>query len=268
MASRPTERRAQLTVIGCGTAVPEPERVCSGYFLESGPVRLLVDCGPGVVHQMAVLGLPWHALTHLALTHFHTDHVGDVPMLFFALRHGMPPGRRQPLAVYGPPGVRAFFSGLAGVFGEHLHDPGFPIEVFELEAGQSMALAEGVAISAHPTPHTAASVAYRVRTPDGDAAFTGDTGYSEEVAEFVRGVRVLVAECSLPDDAAVPTHLTPGRLARMARRAAPGMLVVTHVYPQVDRATLPDALRAAGYEGPAMLAFDGLQLSVYLGVHS
>lgn len=260
--SRPIEPAARITVAGCGTAVPDGDRACSGYFLETGRVRLLLDCGPGVVHRLARFHLDWQGITHLAISHFHTDHVGDVPMLFFALRHGMPPGRVQPLTVYGPVGVRALLAGLASVFGEHLRDPGFPVEVVELEPGRSVPLGEGARASAHQTPHTANSLAYRIVTEAGDVGYTGDTGYSEEVADFLAGTSILVAECSLPDDAAVPTHLTPSRLGRMAARAAPARLVVTHVYPQLDRAQIPDRLRASGWTGPCLVAFDGLQLPV------
>jgi ribonuclease BN (tRNA processing enzyme) len=250
--SRPSDRPARLTVAGCGTAVPEPDRACSGYFVEAGRVRLLLDCGPGVVHRLARLQLGWQEITH----------VGDVPMLFFALRHGMPPGRVQPLTVYGPVGVRAFFAGLVAVFGEHLHDPGFPVDVIEVEPGRSVPLGDDASASAHRTPHTSNSIAYRIVTQAGDVGYTGDTGYSEDVADFLAGTSILVAECSLPDDAAVPTHLTPSRLGRMAARAAPAQLVVTHVYPQLDRAQLPDRLRANGWNGPCLVAFDGLQLPV------
>ena len=72
-----------LTVIGCGMAVPDAERVCSGYHLATHGVALLFDCGPGVVHRMATLGVAWQEITHLCITHFHNDHTGDVAALFF-----------------------------------------------------------------------------------------------------------------------------------------------------------------------------------------
>jgi ribonuclease BN (tRNA processing enzyme) len=254
----------RLTVAGCGTAVPDPGRVCSGYFLETPSARMLLDCGPGVVHHLARFGLPWQDLSQLALTHFHTDHIGDVPMLFFALRHGMAPGRTDPLTVIGPPGVRKLLRRMQAVFGTHIRDPGFPVEVMELTPGAAVTLADGVSLASIPTPHTAASVAYRIETPAGPIGYTGDTGPSDDVAAFLRGLEVLVAECSLPDDQAADTHLTPARLARMANIALPARLVVTHVYPQLDRSALPGLLATAGWHGSATPAFDGLTLPLYL----
>jgi ribonuclease BN (tRNA processing enzyme) len=251
-----------LTVVGCGTAVPDAERVCSGFYLRSGSVRALLDCGPGVVHHLARFGLEWQRITHLALTHFHTDHIGDVPMLFFALRHGMPPGRSEPLTVLGPHGTRALIDRLAGVFGDHLRDPGFPVNFVEVDESGTVQLDDVNRITNHPTPHTAASHAYRLETPAGAIGYTGDTGYSEEVASFLRGCEIMISECSLPDDIPVDAHLTPGRLARMARVALPRRLVVSHVFPQLDRRDVPELLARAGWGGTTVLAYDGLRIAL------
>lgn len=252
----------RLTVIGCGTVVPDPERVCSGHLLDVGSFRVLLDCGPGVVHHLARCGVEWQGITHLALTHFHNDHIGDVPMLFFALRHGMPPGRSEPIHVLGPPGTRDLFVRMASAFGEHLRDPGFPVHIQEIESTSVAALGDGVQLRTIATPHTDESLAYRIDSSFGTLGYTGDTGPSEEVARFMAGASVLVAECSLPDDAGVATHLTPTRLARMAALASPAHLVVTHVYPQLDRAALPRLLDRAGWQGRTSIAFDGMTVDL------
>ena len=71
----------KLTTIGTGTAAPSPARVQSATLLEDDAVRVLVDCGAGAVFRMAQLGIDWRTITHLALTHFHADHLGGVPEL-------------------------------------------------------------------------------------------------------------------------------------------------------------------------------------------
>src|SRR5438552_11633053 len=43
----------------------------------SPPVRLLMDCGAGTIHGLARFGLPWLEITHIVITHFHTDHIGE-----------------------------------------------------------------------------------------------------------------------------------------------------------------------------------------------
>lgn len=248
-----------LVVAGCGTAAPDGERVCSGYWLEHGDARVLLDCGPGVVHSLARLALPWQHTTHVLLSHFHNDHTGDLPMLLFALQHGTRPERVAALTLLGPDGLRARIAHMAEAFGDHLRAPRFPLVVQELDDGDEVMIG-GLAVTATRTPHTDSSLAFRLRARGLDLGYTGDTGPSDALGAFMHGVELLIAECSLPDDSAQSIHLTPASLAALCARARPDRLVVTHVYPQLERATLPDALRARGWAGETVLAHDGLRL--------
>ncbi|HUH12845.1 MAG TPA: MBL fold metallo-hydrolase, partial [Longimicrobiales bacterium] len=124
------------------------------------------------------------------------------------------------------------------------------------------ALPSGLCLRCAPTPHTDSSVAWRLDGPEGSVGYTGDTGYADAVADFLAGVDLLVAECSLPEEEAMETHLTPARLARLAVRAAPARLVATHVYPQLASADLAALVRSAGWDGPFTRAEDGLRLRV------
>jgi ribonuclease BN (tRNA processing enzyme) len=254
--------RLTLTVVGSGTAVPEPDRVCSGYFLETTHIRLLLDCGPGVVHHLARFGLPWQDITHVALTHFHNDHIGDLPMLFFALRHGMLPARSAPLTLIGPPGTADRIDRLADALGEHVRDPGFPIRLRQDAADADIDLGDGVSLRAHPTRHTPEAVAYRVAAHAGVVGYTGDTGEDAATAEFLAGADLLVMECSLPEAHAMDSHLTPASAARMANRSRPTSLLLTHVYPLLDRSRVPELVRQAGWTGHTRMAHDGLRIAL------
>jgi ribonuclease BN (tRNA processing enzyme) len=246
-----------MTCIGTGTAVPEPDRVCSGYVLEADGLRILLDCGGGVLHNMARLGVAWQEITHLVLTHFHNDHIGDVPLLFFAWRHGMRPGRSKPLMVIGPKGTKKLIARMADIFGDHLGDPGFDVHYEELEGGENRRLSDVVRLSAAPTRHTEGSLAYRVEADARSFCYTGDTGMSRDLAIFAQGVDTLLSECSLPDDEAMETHLTPHQVVEMARIALPKRLLLTHVYPQLDRASLPELVRRGGWPGTVGVVADG-----------
>jgi ribonuclease BN (tRNA processing enzyme) len=251
-----------LTCIGTGTAVPEAEHVCSGYLLESHGLRILLDCGGGVVHRMACLGLDWRDITHLVITHFHNDHIGDLPLLFFAWKHGMRPGRSQPLTLIGPQGVRLLIQKMAGVFGGHLSAPGFEIVIREIHDGEEIRLDAATRLLAASTPHTEESLAYRIETGARSFCYTGDTGPGSDVAIFAQGVDLLLMECSVPDEDAMDTHLTPSQVAEMARIALPRRLLLTHIYPQLDRDRLPDLVRAGGWPATIEVAQDGTTYEV------
>lgn len=250
----------RVTVAGSGTAAPEPDRVCSGYFVRAGGSRLLMDCGPGVVHHLARFGLAWAGIDHLLITHFHNDHIGDIPMLLFAMKWGVPEARTRPLTLWGPAGLRQRLRSMAVAFGDHVADPGFPVDVREVEPGQGGVM-DDVGFQTVKTPHTDESMAFRLEHDGVAIGYTGDTGYSDAVAHFLVGVHVMIAECSLPDDEAIDTHLTPSRLAAMATAADPGRLLVTHVYPQLARQDVAGLLREAGWTGTTVRAEDGLALA-------
>jgi ribonuclease BN (tRNA processing enzyme) len=252
----------EIIVVGSGTAVPHAERVGSAYFVRIGTSRVLLDCGPGVVHHMARFELPWWEITHLCLSHFHTDHIGDVPALIFALKYGQAEPRTAPLTVFGPPGTRKLFRKLAAAFGDFIKEPGFPLEIVELKPGKRQSLNDVAHISAAPTPHTDASVAFRIDGPQSSMGYTGDTDQHVDVGSFLQAVDLLISECSLPDELAMDGHLTPTRVAALARVALPKRIMLTHMYPQLPRSEVVELIRKAGWEGEMILAEDGLRVAL------
>lgn len=251
-----------LTCIGTGTAAPEPDRACAGFLVEVEEGRILFDCGPGVLRSMAQHRVPWPDITHLALTHFHNDHIGDVPALFQAWKHGMRPARTAPLIVVGPIGTAGLLDGMARLFGRHVGEPGFDVEVCELAGEGEIPIGRSAVLRAGATRHTAVALAYRLESGVRSFCYTGDTGPVEEVALFARDVNTLLAECSVPDEERMSTHLSPSGLAWLARLAMPHRLLVTHIYPQLSRDAVPDLVRAAGWPGPLHVVHDGMRIEL------
>lgn len=255
----------RYTCLGSGVLLPDDARRSAAHRVDAGDVRLLMDCGAGTLHGFDRHGVPWNDVTHVALSHFHADHVGDVAALLFALQHGLSPAREAPLEILGPQGTRRFMDGLETAFGNWVRERSFPVAVHELAPGGRSVLGEGVELLCHPTPHTDRSLAYRVESHDGVVGYTGDTGPSADVAEFLAGVDLLVAECSHPEELGHDNHLTPSGVAALARAAGPRLLLLTHVYPTLPLEELPERVRAAGYSGETALARDGLAVEVARG---
>jgi ribonuclease BN (tRNA processing enzyme) len=91
--------------------------------------------------------------------------------------------------------------------------------------------------------------------------YTGDTGYSDALADWAGPCDLLLAECSLPDEHAVDTHLTPERAGRLAATAGAKHLVLTHFYPVFgDRD--PAALARSAFDGRVTAASDGNRFEV------
>jgi ribonuclease BN (tRNA processing enzyme) len=245
-----------VTVLGSGTVAPSAGRVAPAHWVEAGALRLLLDCGAGSLHRAAALAVPWHAVTHVAITHFHADHWGELPHLLFALRWGIEPARHEPLVVLGPPGLRGRLEHLAGAFGPWVLDPGYPLEVVELGGDGPRSLGAGVSLEWTRTPHTDESLALAVRAAQRRLVYTGDTGPSAELARWARGCDLLLAECSLPEERALAVHLSPSEAGALARDAEAKSLVLTHFYPPMEAAQ-PARRAARTYAGPVAAARDG-----------
>jgi ribonuclease BN (tRNA processing enzyme) len=245
----------RLTTLGTGTASPST-RVNAGHLVEAGAVTLLMDCGSGVVHRMGAVGANWLGITHLAITHFHPDHTLDLTTLMFAWKYGTLPPRAAPLVILGPVGVSKLIEQFVGLYGETVRTPGFPMEVRELAPGERVDLGDGVTLEAHKVPHTAESVAYSVKRGGARLVYTGDTGFDTAVAEWARGCDLLLAECSLPEQLAIASHLTPAQVGVMAEVAEPARLVLTHFYPPVLEEDIAGII-SLRYSGDVVIATDG-----------
>ena len=254
------ESEAVLTVLGSGTLIPDATRHSASHHLDSGSASVLLDCGPGTVHGLADQGIAWSDLTHIAVTHYHCDHVGDLSPLLFALKHGVEPARTRPLKLLGPPGFAAFLGRVSAALGDHVLEPGFVVEVVEVHPG-SVYRDGALTFSCVSTPHTEESIAYRLEGPWGAIGYTGDTGPSDDVAAFLSGCEVVVSECALTDPPSMRFHLSPEGLAGLASVATPDLLIVTHVYPDQS----PDeAVRGVErrYEGRVCAGRDGMRVRV------
>ena len=92
--------------------------------------------------------------------------------------------------------------------------------------------------------------------------YTGDTDQHVDVGSFLQAVDLLISECSLPDELAMEGHLTPTRVAALARVALPKRIMLTHMYPQLPRSEVVELIRKAGWEGEMILAEDGLRVAL------
>jgi len=254
----------KVTIVGSGTLLPDDLHRSAGHFVDWSGGGLLLDCGSGVVHGLARDGLDWRAISHVAISHFHTDHMGDLPALLWAWRHGISADDARPKTLLGPVGLRRLMNNLATTYGEFILNPGSGLRVVELGRGVRWSdPGPGLVIRTCGVPHTPEALAFRVVTDEGEVGYTGDTGPHPPLGDFFRGVDILIAECAVPDSAPMDVHLAPSDVARLAQAATPGHLVLTHLYPGVPRPELPGIVRAGGFQGRVTVARDGESLSLH-----
>ncbi len=212
----------ELTLIGTGVAMPQPNRVQSGILVNlDSPV--LFDCGSGVLPRL----LNYAAIGHVFLTHLHLDHVADVMSL---IKAKWLCGSHD-LKIYGPSGTRKW---LSRVFEAYPYMLGrMNIEVFEMTDRDRVSIG-GYEIICAKTAHGMSSLGYGIADEMGRVrvVYSGDTEPIKSIAALASGADLLIHECSFPDSVPdVTNHTTPRMLGEMMAGVAVGRIILTHLYP-------------------------------------
>ena len=136
---------------GTGGSAPTARRGLPALLVRRGGDRILFDCGEGTQRQL-VSSVGLTELTEIFLTHFHADHWLGLPGMLktFDLR-----GRERPLAIHGPPGLRALLDLVLRMAGR----VGFELTVIELEPGDVLVRA-GYSIAPVAVAHRGPALAY------------------------------------------------------------------------------------------------------------
>ena len=251
----------EITVVGSGTVVPRLHRRQSCVVVRAGEETLVFDLGSGAVRGMLHSDLDPFDVDRIYLSHFHPDHTVDVVPLLFAIKYGAREERTRPLYVTGPEPFLQFWGSLMDVWGEWMAgDYATLVSELPIECPSPIDLT-GCLLSWAPAEHRPESIAYRIDGEGGALVYTGDTEYSQSVVDLARGAHTILIECSFPDEAPVPGHLTPSGVARIARESGVGRVVLTHLYPAVDNASLVSEVQR-NYDGEILVAEDGLKFTV------
>ena len=253
----------KLVVLGSGTSVPHPARSSAAHWLETAGGTLLLDISAAAVHRMAQEKLDWVNLDAVWVSHFHLDHLGGLFPFLFGTKHAPDTqGRRKPLRIYGPRGLRKLFDAFDTAGGYNLLKQPFPVEIREVAPRASFDILPSLRAETFSTPHTSESLA--VKLMDGDnisLVFTSDTGYTDALASFARGVSLFLMECSFFRDKPIELHLELSEAMRLAERSGASRVMLSHLYPEWDGLDLvAEAKKLWG--GETIEARDGLRLEI------
>ena len=246
-----------VTVLGAGTAIPVKGYSPASLYIRIGREHVLLDAGAGTLQRLQAAGLPWTKLDRLFLTHYHLDHCLDLASILFALRiPGV--GRRRPLTVYGPPGLKRLYRQLNSAFHGWIRPRGFRLRLIEVR--ESTIKLPGYTVQIHRMRHyETGAVGYRLTERGRSLAYSGDTDRCQGVVELGRDADTLILECSVTDERKVPGHLTPTECGHIAAAAGCRHLVLTHFYPVFQGYDIRRRVRRA-YRGRLTLARDFARL--------
>lgn len=253
----------RLTVLGSGTSVPHPSRASSAHWLETAGGTILLDASAPVAHRMAEENLDWVGLDAIWISHFHLDHVGGLAPLLFGTKHAsQTQERRKPLSIFGPRGLEKLFRTFDEANNYRLREQPFPLEIKEVSPLERFWILPGVEAEAFSTPHTAESLALKVKDESGaKLVYTSDTGYTHALASFAEGADLFLMECSFPHSKPVETHLELKDAMFLAKLSNAGRVVLSHLYPEWDEIDLQAEAKKL-WPGETLEAVDGLTIEI------
>ena len=117
----------KLKILGSGTIKPmNPVRNCSGYLIND---CLLLDCGPGIWRAFMEAGISLSQVHHICLSHFHPDHVADLPAILMS-RYLMRDEVKQTLYLGGSEALPDWFEKVKAVCGSWIQKMAIEIVTF------------------------------------------------------------------------------------------------------------------------------------------
>ena len=249
----PALSKTQVVLLGTGNPAPNPDRSGPATAIVVKDTAYLIDFGPGVVRRAeaaavsrGIKALEPTRLRVVFVTHLHSDHTVGYPDLIFT---PWTVGRRAPLEVYGPTGLKAMTEHILEAYkvdietrtnpdgNQRTFPGGYKVNVHEIKTGM-VYKDENVTVSAFATKHAMESYGYRFETPDRSIVISGDTNPAQATIDACHGCDVLIHEAHTPGWLATRPetfqkfsakyHTTTLELAKLAREAKPRLLVLYH----------------------------------------
>ena len=276
----PATTRTQVVLLGTGNPGPDPDRSGPATAIIVNGTAYLVDFGPGVIRRASaafrdkgIAALEPVKLRVAFVTHLHSDHtVGYADLIFTPWTIG----RRTPLEVYGPRGLKSMTEHLLEAYridietrtnpdgNQRTFPEGHTVRAHEISSGGVVYKDSNVTVTAFPTKHAMMSFGYRFDTPDRSIVISGDTSPTQETIDACRRCDILIHEVHTPAWLATRPetfqrfsekyHTTTPQLAELASKARPRLLVLYHYNGLTNAELMSDML--SRYAGPFVIGRD------------
>ena len=234
----------EITVLGKSPSWSDADGACSGYLVQEGDFRLLLDCGNGVFSKLRCV-TDYVDVDAVLISHLHADHFLDLMPFSCALTYAP---RQQPVPVagwpgtsdparpdlYAPAGAAEVFRRVSGAWGmEDLIERAFSLR--EYDPADELAIGPFTARLCE-VPHYITTFAIELTAEGRRLTYSADCAPNDNLVRFARDTDLLLIEAALPrpERTGVRGHLTPAEAGDHGRRAGARRLVLTHFSDELD----------------------------------
>jgi ribonuclease BN (tRNA processing enzyme) len=236
----------ELRFIGCGDAFGSGGRFNTSFLVTGARGRFLIDCGATSLVALKRLGIDPNSINGAVISHLHGDHFAGLVFLLLDAQHQSK--RREPFFMLGPPGLaprlaaaqEALFPGSST-----RPERKFALDILELGAGKRVET-DFLAVTPFPAEHSAGAPCFALRIDyEGiTIAYSGDTGWTENLIGAARDADIFICECSSFAQN-ITGHLNYATLARRLAEIGAKRVILTHMNPDMLERTAEIELECA-----------------------
>ena len=288
--------KKSIRIYTVGTASPMPgERVQTGTAVIVNGHFFMFDVGDGVVQKTENMGLPLNRLDGIFITHWHSDHMMDLPSI---ISRSWLLGRTNDLHLYGPDGTDTLNQAIDQYLhienkhrvDHHGHETmdvskarAISHEFKNVQGGKEIIYQQdGITITAFDVNHQPIepAVGYVIEYNGKKVVISGDTKKNDLVLEMSKDADILLHEVILNsllvqmetrlEEAGMDRnkkiihdiqdyHTTPADVAEIATKANVKKLILHHFAPPPDFRIVKNLYKKemSGYDGEIHFANDG-----------
>ncbi|WP_047152554.1 MBL fold metallo-hydrolase [Aneurinibacillus tyrosinisolvens] len=218
----------KLTVLGYQSPAPGPGGATPGYLLETEEGKILIDCGSGIYAQLMKY-IKIEELTAVVMSHYHHDHVCDIPILQYGVLMASIFGKTsRTLPIYGPKNPEDWSKRMN--YQSHTR-------LRTYDENSSLRIA-GLNFSFLRTEHPMLCYAMKITDGKKTIVYSADTGPDTDWGRFADRCDLFICEGTFTKEfvpAGKRGHLSAREAAELARRIQAKRLLITHLSPDISR---------------------------------